>query len=120
LVNIRPLSASLFFTFLLQIPSFVRHARQDSNCDPRIRSEFEDFEGHLLRNFRKYAHRDVVERDSFWHWLSVTQHHGLPTRLFDWTYSPYAAVHFDTSDPITFDREAAIWAVNLVGSAAYR
>lgn len=26
-------------------------------------------EKHLLRNFRKYAHRDVVQRDSVWHWL---------------------------------------------------
>ncbi len=42
---------------------------------------------HLLRNFKKYAHQRVVERDSIWHWLSVAQHYGLPTRLLDWTYS---------------------------------
>ena len=42
-----------------------------------------ELELHLLRNFQKYAHRDVVEQDSMFHWLAVAQHHGLATRLLD-------------------------------------
>jgi hypothetical protein len=49
----------------------------------RLGGNFEDLERHLLHNLRKYAHRDVVERDSLWHWLSLAQHHRLPTRLMD-------------------------------------
>ncbi|HZA44228.1 MAG TPA: FRG domain-containing protein [Rubrobacter sp.] len=79
----------------------------------RLGGNFEDLERHLLRNFRKYAHRDVVERDSLWHWFSLTHLHGLPTRLMDWTYSPYAALHFAYSDVASFEQEAAIWAVNF-------
>jgi len=71
-----------------------------------------DLERHLLRNFRKYAHRDVVEKDSLWYWLSVAQHHGLPTRLMDWTFSPYVAMHFATASTGKFDIDGAIWAVN--------
>jgi hypothetical protein len=63
----------------------------------RMGGRHAELEKHLLRNFRKYTHRRVVERDSMWHWLSVANHYGLPTRLLDWSYSPFAALHFATS-----------------------
>ena len=73
---------------------------------------YEAHERHLLTSFRKYALRSAVHGDWVWNWLSLAKHHGLPTRLLDWTYSPYVAMHFATHDPRHFSEDAAIWCVD--------
>lgn len=82
----------------------------------RLRGNYANLERHLLRNFKKYAHRNLVEQDSIWNWLSVAQHYGLPTRLLDWTYSPYVALHFSTANINRFHLDGSIWAVNYLKS----
>lgn len=79
----------------------------------RLGGKYAEIEKHLLRNFRKYAHRDVVPQDSIWNWLSIAEHHGLPTRLLDWTYSPLIAAHFATCNLEKFNINGAIWYVDF-------
>src|SRR5207248_1881441 len=74
----------------------------------RLGDETGELEGHLLRNFRKYACRDAVPDDSPWNWLALAQHHGLPTRLLDWTFSPFVALHFTVEHPRFFDHDGVV------------
>ena len=72
----------------------------------------------ILRNFVKYAAlEDPALKTSIWRQMIVGQHHGLPSRLLDWTYSVLIALHFATSGENLDDmskNDAVLWQIDIL------
>ena len=80
----------------------------------RLGGDYVNVEEPLLRSFRKYAEPGSIPVDTLWVRLSVAQHHGLPTRLLDWTVSAKVAAHFATAEEEHYDKDGVIWCVDVV------
>lgn len=82
------------------------------------RQSLDEAEVHCVRSFRREAHHYIpghqVPQNEL-EWFALMQHYGSPTRLLDWSRSPYIAAYFALEDSTdTDDPYAAVWAVDVL------
>jgi hypothetical protein len=77
-------------------------------------------EGALLQRFREQAIRfgipNLPEPWDILGWWEIMQHHGAPTRLMDWTTSPYIAAWFAIDGHEDTDGDMALWVYDRSGA----
>lgn len=69
-----------------------------------------DIERDTYREFELAAHREL-RSSSIFERLSIAQHHGVPTRLLDWTLNLSVATYFAACSGSS--KDGAVWALNL-------
>jgi len=104
------------------IPFFRGHASSEWELTPSLGrlalaamakvgyDELFKFESTLHSRFAQRGARLLPDDDDGWATLLAMQHHGLPTRLLDWSLTFAIALHFALTNPA--HDEAAIWILN--------
>ena len=110
--NIDRLRSSYFFRGMPDV-SFNLVTSLTRVCKNRRKQ----LEPSILKNFTKYA---IIEepslKDNVWQQMIMGQHHGLPTRLLDWTHSPLIALHFANSEDDLDNlqkRDCVVWRMDM-------
>lgn len=113
-----------FQEIILEIPTerfiLYRGQAQDKTLLPKIARysvpDAEETEREMLEDFkRRSLHLIDTHPGNSWDWLALAQHHGMATRLLDWTENPLIALWFSISSrqDETSSDYSVVWAFDV-------
>jgi len=91
------------------IQRFIEHCNDLGLHAPEF-ANFQQYVENFQDNYPRHLDRKTTK--GFWAngAVALAQHHGIPTRLLDWTYSPLVAAYFSAKG--CEDKDAAIYALD--------
>lgn len=74
------------------------------------------YENTFIEKFKSESHLYSTSNMEYDSWskidlLSILQHFGAPTRLLDWSYSPYIAAYFSVNDKL--EKDSILYAIDM-------
>lgn len=115
-----------FQEIILELPmdqfTLYRGQSLDKTLLPKIArydvADVEKVEKEMLNDFqRRSIHLIDYQPGSSWDWLALAQHHGMATRLLDWTENPLIALWFSMAPKAEAKHSdySVVWGFNVPG-----